>query len=156
MARKEVYVTIAGGPDNRDNGKRFLLIEMSAYDIEWFAIRALMALGSSGITVPQELTNAGAIGLALLGYQVFMGASPDAIQPLKDEMMTRCVHFAPEGPIRMSWDPQLVEEVSTLREIREKLLELHTGFTLAGLAQSLKEAISARQAALSPNTSTYP
>jgi len=157
--RKEVYVTIAGSADNRDNGKRFLIVEMSAYDLEWFYARALMALGTSGITVPQELADAGAIGLALLGYQVFMGASPAAIEPLKDEMMARCVRFAPDGDIRMGWNPQLVEEVSTLRSLREKWLELHTGFTLAELARNLKEAVSAKmaaQASLSPNTSTSP
>jgi hypothetical protein len=159
MARKECYVTIAGAPDNRDNGKRFLIIEMSAYDLEWFYARALMALGSSGITVPQELADAGAIGLALLGYQVFMGSSPAAIEPLKNEMMERCVHYAPNGDVRMGWNPQLVEEVSTLRALREKWLALHTGFTLAGLAQKLKEAVSARiaaQASISQNTSTSP
>ena len=157
MARKEVYVTIAGAPGNRDNGKRFLIVELPAYDIEWFYLRAIMALGSSGIAVPQDLVDAGAIGLAILGYQVFTGASPAAIQPLKDEMMERCVHFAPDGDIRMGWSPELVEEVSTLRALREKWLELHTGFTIAGLAQALKEAISAKMAALaslSRNTST--
>src|ERR1700744_4535170 len=124
--RQEKQVTIT--EDNRDRGKRFLLVEMSAYDTEWFYARALMALGTSGISVPQEIADMGAIGIALIAYQVFLGASPAAIQPLKDEMMQRCVRYAPTDEIAMGWDPSVIEEVSTLKRLRETILEMHTGF----------------------------
>lgn len=157
--RKELTVTItAGTPDtNRDHGKKFLLVEMAAYDLEDFYLRCIIALGTSGITVPQELVDAGAIGLAFMSYQAFMGSSPAAVIPLKDEMMQRCVHWAPTNEIRTGWEPSLIEEVSTLRRLREEWLVLHTGFTLAALAQKLKELVAAKQIAaesLSQNTPT--
>lgn len=155
--RKEKYITITA--DNRDKGKRFLITEMPAYDLEWFYARALMALGTSGISVPQELVEMGAIGIALLSYQIFLGASPAAIQPLKDEMMKRCVSYAPSDEISAGWDPSVIEEVSTLKLLREEILELHTGFTLAALAQSLREMVAAKKASaesFSQNTPTSP
>jgi hypothetical protein len=118
-----------------------------------------MALGTSGISVPQELVDMGAIGIALLSYQVFLGASPAAIQPLKDEMMVRCVQFAPTDQIAMGWDPSVIDEVSTLKLLREQILELHTGFTLAAIAQNLQDMAAAKKAvldSLSPNTQTSP
>jgi hypothetical protein len=157
--RQERYVTITSGTTdtNRDHGKRFLLVEMPAYDLEEFYMRALMALGTSGIAIPQDMVDAGAIGLALIGYQAFMGSDPSIVKPLKDEMMQKCVFSSPTDDVRMPWSPMLIEEVSTLRRLREEWLVLHTGFTLAALAQTVMEMGAAKKAAqdsLSRSTST--
>lgn len=160
--RKEKDITIIAGnlESNRDYGKRFRIIELPAYDLEDFYMRALMALGTSGITVPQDMADAGAIGLALVGYQAFLGSSPSAVRPLKDEMMERCVHLvAEDNSAMMKWDRSLIEEVSTMRTLREEWLLLHTGFTLAALAQLLTEMMAAKRAArdsLLRNTLTSP
>lgn len=147
MALQEKYVTISGKEGNRDNGSRFLIVEMPAYQLEKWGVRALMALGTSGITVPQELADAGILGIALLGYQVFMGAKFETVEPLMDEMLA-CVKFHPEGSETITDIPRgLIKEVSTLHTLRREWLELHTGFTLAELVQQLTEAISAKAAA---------
>lgn len=160
MALREQLVTIAGKEDNRDNGKRFLVQEMPAAQLEKWGVRALMALATSGIAVPQEMADAGVLGIALLGYQVFMGAKFEAVEPLMDEMM-RCVKFQPEGSEHVTDIPRgLIEEVSTCWTLREKWLEVCTGFTFAELALQLKDAISAKVAAVqalnSQSTPTYP
>ena len=142
--RRELVVSfddVAEG--NRDKGKKFLIVEMAAYDLEWFSIRALQALGTSGVPVSQEMVDAGAVGLLLLGYQAFMGSDEESIKRLKDEMMG-CVFLQSSAEVRVPWNPQLVSEVSTLKTLREKWLYLHTGFTLAELALKLTTAISAK------------
>lgn len=141
----------AEGKVNRDAGKTFLLTEMAAIPTEKWGIRAMMALGTSGIVVPQELADAGILGIALLGYQALMGAEFKAIEPLMDEMM-HCVQYLPSESVRMPFSmfgDSTIEEVSTLLLLREQLLELHTGFTLAEIAQRLKEAVSAKNSSLS-------
>lgn len=149
---KELVVPIRGG---RDDGKIFTIKELPAYDLEWWYVRAVMALGTSGIAVPQDIADAGAVGLAILGYQVFLGAKPEAIAPLRDEMM-RCVWYTPSPEAQpMPWSPSLVFDVSTLRTLREKWMELHTGFTLAAVALKLSEAVAAKRAMQSSlNTET--
>lgn len=148
--RKEEIVDLTHLPqDNRDRNKRFIITEMPAYQLEWFAARALMALGTSGINVPQEIADLGAVGLLILGYQTFLNANPEAVRPLKDEMMM-CVSEVKPGTvseIQRGWDPSLVEEISTLKLLREKWLQLHTGFTFAELASKLSLTISAKKEA---------
>src|SRR6185312_4034926 len=159
MARKEAFVTIPGphSEDNRDGGKSFVIVEMNAYDLEWFAIRAFQALGTSGVHIDPEVVNAGAIGLFLSFYQAFMGSTAEQIKPLRDEMMS-CVFLLPSSGVRMPWSPQLVENVGTLKTLREAWLKLHTGFTLAELVLHMNNEISARMRTTrrrgSSNTST--
>lgn len=140
---KELTVSIKGG---RDDGKVFLIREIPAYDLEWFWIRTVMALGTSGITVPQDIVDSGAVGLLMIGYQAFLGAKPEAVKPLRDEMM-QTVWFTPSPNVDpMPWHPSLVFDLSTLRTLREKWLELHTGFSVAALAQKLGESAAAMRA----------
>lgn len=157
--RRSIDVPIMSLPgdrlENRDAGKVFVVTEVSAGQAEEWGLRALMALGTSGIIVPKELVDAGAIGLALVGYQALMGAREDAVLPLWREMIPACVTMrTADGNGVMPFNEQLIEEVSTRIELRKRILELHTGFTLAELAQKLKQAGSAATASNSPNTST--
>lgn len=143
--RRTISVTIVqepGARENRDAGKTFLLTEADAVQAEEWGLRALMAISTSGIVVPQEIADAGLIGFVLIGYQALMGAKFSEVQPLWKEMLT-CIKFAPSEGILMPWHSTLVEEVSTLLELRKRLMELHTGFTLAEFAQKLKSANSA-------------
>jgi len=162
--RRTVTVKILAedGKDNRDAGKTFVITEVSAVEAEEWGLRAVMALGTSGIVVPQEMADAGLIGAVLVGYQAFMGARPSEVLPLWREMMPACVKYkapsdTPTGAeILMPWSPSLVEEVSTLLTLRKAIMELHTGFTLAELAQRFKAATLARQNTNSQATSTSP
>jgi hypothetical protein len=67
----------------------------------------MMALGTSGISVPPEMADAGLIGVALVGYQAFMGAREEAVLPLWREMLPACVEYAPSrghfDAVRRSW-----------------------------------------------------
>lgn len=153
---REVTIVQEGERENRDAGKTFLITEVSAVDAEEWGLRAIMALGSSGITVPQEMVDAGLIGAVLVFYQAFMGANEAAVLPLWREMIPSCVKYKPSPEIRMPYDPSLFEEVSTLMLLRQQIMELHTGFTLAELARQFKEAAIARQQLNSQTTSTSP
>jgi hypothetical protein len=158
---KIIIIKAEEGKEIRDAGKSFLITETSAVQAEEWGLRAIMALGTSGFVVPQEMADAGLIGLALLGYSAFMGASEAAVLPLWREMLPTCVQYkaplesASGADILMPWSPSLVEEVSTLLLLRKQIVELHTGFTLAELAQKLRQASSARQSMNSPATSTF-
>lgn len=144
--RRTRNVTIEGTPDeNRDAGKVFIVTEVSAVQAEEWGLRALMALGTGGITVPQEMADAGLMGVALISYQAFMGAREDAVMPLWREMLPACVTQSVSAGVTLPWSPILVEEPSTLLQLRQQILELHTGFTLAELAQRLKAATLALQ-----------
>jgi hypothetical protein len=149
-----------GEKENRDAGKSFLLTEVSAVLAEEWGLRAMMALGTSGIIVPQEIADAGLIGFALIGYQAFMGAREDAVLPLWREMLPACVQSKPPAgensagaTILIPWNEMLVEEVSTLMLLRQQILELHVGFTSAEIALMLRTAVSAKISA-SLNTGT--
>lgn len=154
--RKTRKLTIEGNPEeNRDAGKVFLITEVSAVQAEEWGLRALMALGTSGIVVPQEVADAGVIGVVMIGYQAFMGASPAEVLPLWREMLPACVSQWVSSEVSHPWNPTLVEETSTLLKLRQNILELHTGFTLAEIALNFKTKISALKSN-SPDTSTSP
>lgn len=165
MARRTAIVTITttDGVENRDAGKSFLLTEAPALQAEEWALRAMMALGTSGFIVPQELADAGLMGVAIVGYQAFMGSSEQAVLPLWREMLPMCVQYKAPNPnpqtgadVLMPWAPGYIEEVSTLLTLRRQLLELHTGFTLAEFALKLQQVSSALPKATSSTTSTSP
>lgn len=155
--RRSVPVTIPAAGDsreNRDAGKTFIITEVSATQAEEWGLRAIMALGTSGIVVPKEMADAGLIGAVLVGYQAFMGAKPSEVLPLWREMLPACVTYKPSHDIVLPYNDTLIEEVSTRLLLRQRILELHTGFTLAELAQQFREATLARQQQDSQNTST--
>lgn len=154
--RRYRELKIEGNPEeNRDAGKVFVVTEVSAVQAEEWGLRALMALGTSGVVIPEEVAAAGLIGAVMIGYQAFMGASPSEVLPLWREMLPACVTQRASAEVVHPWNPTLVEEPSTLLKLRQMILELHTGFTLAELAQNFKLAILARQKT-SPTTSTSP
>lgn len=155
-----VVIKAEDGKENRDASKAFLVTEASAVQAEEWGLRAIMALGTSGFIVPQEMADAGLIGLALVAYQAFMGAREEAVLPLWREMLPACVQYkapteaASGADILMPWSPGLVEEVSTLMLLRQQILEVHTGFTLAELFLRLQRATSAISSTSSPDTPT--
>jgi hypothetical protein len=137
--RKTEMVTVP--MEGRDKGKTFLITEMGAVQGERWATRALLALGRSGVEVPDELRGAGMAGIALYGIRALLRVAYDDAQPLLDEMMN-CVKFVPDARhpnfarslvTSQSGESDDVEEVSTLLYLRSKVFELHTGFSLADL-----------------------
>lgn len=148
------HKTIVIDIEGRDKGKAFLIVERSAYDAEKWATRALMALGRSGIDVPPEAMQAGALGLLLVGIEAFKRMPFEDAEPLLDEMMA-CVTFVPDPgkidantgrPISrplLQGDDGDLEEVSTLLKLRSEVIELHLGFSLAATLSNLAAAAQA-------------
>lgn len=139
VLEKTIPLPKQGERENRDAGKMFVLTEMPASQGEKWAMRAFMALARSGIDIPEGIVSLGMIGVAMVGFQAFRNASFADVEPLMDEMMT-CIKIAP-SPENRSIVRGLVEndieEVKTRFDLRQHILELHAGFTLAELASMM-------------------
>ncbi|EOZ6873649.1 hypothetical protein ACQVAB_005337, partial [Escherichia coli] len=72
--------------------KVFHLTEMSASQAEWWAMRAIMAMGRGGVELPDDVRSLGMAALALEGLKALSKIPPDEARPLMDEMMD-CVQF---------------------------------------------------------------
>jgi hypothetical protein len=141
--RRTVKLTIPGVPSaepgERDNGKTFLLTEMSAYDGQNWALRALLALVSSGIRLPQDALNTGWAGMARYGLTAFLGCSYGDLAPLLEEMLgqVQYIHTDTKGrptpPAAIMRGPNCqIDEIKTFLVLHKALFELHAGFSAAG------------------------
>lgn len=133
--RKEVDYIIAH--EGRDKGKVFHLTEMPAMKAEKWAMRALFAVARSGVDIGEALDGtSGMQGIALVGMQALFRMDFVDAEPLLDEML-QCVTVKPDpnNPmlVRALFETD-IEEVSTLLSIRDEVLRLHTGFSLADAA----------------------
>lgn len=148
MARKTKEVTIEG--EGRDQGKVFILTEMSATATESWAIRAMGAMSRSGMEIPEEAPAGGMAAFSAIGLKAFMAAPYHETQPLLAEMMD-CVKIkealTPDGR-RIT--PDDIEELSTIAKLRDEVFELHTGFSLA--ATLLRAAAEAQARVLASST----
>ena len=132
----------------RDKGKIFLLTEMSAFAAEKWAAKALLALMKSGADIPETTLGAGTAGLASIAMTAFGNVPPEALMPLLDEMMS-CVQCIPDPRNPLSARKLVeedIEEITTIFEIRKRLLDLHLGFSLAAkLSNSSASAAAIEQ-----------
>jgi len=150
--RKTIDVTIS--EEGRDKGKIFVVTEMPAVKAEKWATKALLALGRSGVDIPEDIFSAGMAGLVVVGISKLLHVSFADAEPLLDEMFD-CIQRRPDPK-----NPELVmpisineiEEVKTVVRLRAEVFALHTGFSLADIASKLK-AMPASPSA-SPNTKT--
>lgn len=164
MARKHKIVTIDA--EGRDKGKSFLIVEKSAWDSEKWATRALLTLSKAGVEVPDDVMQAGAIGLLAIGLDAFRQLSFEEAEPLLAEMVT-CIHFVPDAATKdpMTGRPMTrglimptevndgdIEEVPTLLKLRAEALELHVGFSISAAISTLM-AMTARNSSR-PRTQT--
>lgn len=132
MARKTVTVTIV--EEGRDKGKVFVLTELSAYEAEEWAGRAIFALMNSGVAIPDNIAQAGLAGVASLGIQAISKLPFDAAKPLFDKML-ECVQIQPSPNVTRALIDDDIEEVATLLTLRKRVLSLHVDFSMA-VAQS--------------------
>jgi hypothetical protein len=105
---------------------------MSAFAAEKWAAKALLALMKSGVEIPDDVANSGTAGLASIAMAAFGNVPPDSLIALLDEMMD-CVQCVPDprNPRPRKLVEEDIEEVTTIFEIRKRLLDLHLGFSLA-------------------------
>jgi len=122
--RKSINFTATKG---RDSGKTFLIEEMSADATEWWAIRCFLAVGNSGLNVPDDMASQGVAGLLEYGIRSLFKIKPEEAKPLLDEMMN-CVKIIPSAGVVRGLVSTDIEEVSTRFEIRKQVIDLHTGF----------------------------
>jgi hypothetical protein len=138
MARTTTNYTIQD--EGRDHGKVFVLTELPAIRAESWAMRALLALMSSGVEVPEGFDRMGMAGMAEVGIRALSGLKWEVAEPLLAEMWS-CVQIMPDPS-----KPQIVrnlidediEEISTRVKLRAEVWKLHTGF-LKAVAPSISE-----------------
>lgn len=128
MARKETFITIDAA--GRDQGKVFYIKEMSASQAEWWALRALMAMGRGGVEIPDNLRSMGIAAMAVEGLKAISKIPPDEAKPLLDELMT-CVQAVPNPADTTVVRPLIeadIDEVATRLNLRAEVFKLHVDF----------------------------
>ncbi|AWQ48037.1 hypothetical protein I5Q01_02690 [Serratia ureilytica] len=128
MARKETFITIDAA--GRDQGKVFYIKEMSASQAEWWALRALMAMGRGGVEIPDNLRSMGIAAMAVEGLKAISKIPPDEAKPLLDELMT-CVQAVPNPADKTVVRPLIeadIDEVATRLHLRAEVFKLHVDF----------------------------
>ncbi len=128
MARKTATVTISA--EGRDKGKVFILTELSAYEAEDWAGRALFALMNAGVKIPDNIAEAGLAGVAAMGLKAIAKLPFDSAKPLLDKMM-ECIQIQPSPAVTRALIPDDIEEVATLLQLRKQVLGLHMDFSMA-------------------------
>jgi len=157
--------TVTITQDGRDKGKIFVLSEMPASQAEEWAMKALNAIAQNS-DIPAGLSNAGMLGVFILGLKPILAAPWDLVKPLMNELFDSCLSIMPDKgnpALLRGAGTELVkpagklfevdiEEVSTRMFLRNEIIELHTGFSLAAvLSQGWKQIITV---AASVNTPT--
>ncbi|MBD9423359.1 hypothetical protein IB259_29185 [Achromobacter sp. ACM04] len=130
MARKQITLTI--GAEGRDKGKVFILTELSAYDAEEWAGRALFSLMNAGVEIPDNIAEAGLAGVAAMGMKAIAKLPFESAKPLLEKMMD-CVQIQPSPNVTRELMSGDVEEVATLFTLRKKVLGLHLDFFTAAV-----------------------
>lgn len=158
--RKIEQVTITA--EGRDKGKTFTIREMPAFHAEEWFTRAVMLLARSGLEVPTDIMDRGAMafvataaGLAIAGLSK---ANYDDVQPLLAQMMN-CVTYNPPGaPMADVSDPAqlfaIIEDVKTILFLREKVISLHVGFSVGDYVSLFLAEAAVKLTPSSPNTPT--
>lgn len=128
MARRTKVFTVQDDK-SRDNGKAYLITEMSAEAAEWWAFQVLQALLGSDAEIDfnAPLAQMARQGLAALGK-----LPPEKARPLLEQMMD-CVRVklpnTNDSRDMLSGD---IEEVKTRIMLRKEVLELHLDFFVNG------------------------
>ena len=126
MARKQASFVAQTG---RDQGKEFLITEMSATQAENWAFRVILAIGNAGIEIPDNLAAQGMAGLMAVGYMNLLKIPFEAAKPLLDEMMG-CVQIVPSPNVKRPLIEDDIEEVKTRLALRKAIWDLHMDFFL--------------------------
>ena len=143
MARQVLTYTVPEGK-SRDAGKTFVITEMSAFEIESWAMRALLVIMANNVVLPPDLSarvqsgEAGLADIATLGLKSLSGLRYADAKPLLDDMMT-CVKIAPDkrnpSILREIVDED-IEEIMTIVELRKLIWGMHTNFLPAADAHN--------------------
>jgi hypothetical protein len=131
MARKISYYEVTA--EGRDKGKLFKLTEMSASQGEHWAVRALLAIGRTGIELPDGIEKAGFSAIASFGLGLIMKLPIEEADILLAEMM-QCIQIVPNPQNRELTRALIeddIEEVKTRVLLRKAVFDLHVDFLKA-------------------------
>lgn len=128
---------------NRDQGKRFRITEMSACAQERWATRAVLALLNSGMELPdgveaEDLQGSSGLAKVLgMGVKAFSKIKYDYAEPLYAELLKCVDYLGTQGetvsrPLDEQTADEVIEEVTTLFMLRKEVLSLHLDFLSAG------------------------
>lgn len=140
MARKTAMYSVTD--EGRDNGKLFLITEMSATQAESWAMRVLFALMEGNIDLPENYAELGMAGLAEIGLRGIGKLKWDVAEPLLEEMFG-CVQMIPDPSKTHVVRPLIesdIEEVMTRLKLRMEVFGLHTDFLHAAGPSLLSSA----------------
>ena len=162
MARKETIVSIVD-EESRDNGRDFLIVEMSAIKSEKWATKALLAIVASGADIGDDVNvNGGIQELAKVGIKALTGLKYEFVEPLMDEMMS-CWHYlrtpgdtTARQALNTGNCDNYIEEVSTFLKLRSETLSIHLGFSVAGKISDFQKGQEEKVAEKQQNTKTPP
>jgi hypothetical protein len=133
MARKTLTWTV--DDKNRDEGKLFHIMELSATETEEWAVQAFLALSNAGIEIPEDVAAMGFAGIAKVGLAALGKVPYEHVKPLMDKMMG-CVKIIPDAS-QMSVMRQLIEsdieEMTTRMKLRKMIFGLHADFFMTAM-----------------------
>lgn len=125
--RKEIEIKIEQG---RDANKVFKIKEMSASQMDRWAIKALILLGKGG--------NGGIAKLGTMGFkeilEAFGNAEYEKAEPLLQELL-ECCSFEKDGSsvvLKKDFIDGVVEDWTTLMRLKIEALKLNLGFLEQG------------------------
>lgn len=129
MARKQItHIVEAAG---RDQGKEFLITEMSAWDADTLAQDIWRAMGDAKFTgIPQDVIAMGSAGLATLGLSVLSASKPEVAAVMRDKLLgTVDVVITHDGQQQVRKVKSIdFEEVQTIRTLMDRVFEVNFGF----------------------------
>ena len=134
---------------NRDATKAYSITEMPASQAERWAFRVFQALARSGADIPDHVAGAGMAGMAAVGLRALANTPYHEAAELMDEMF-QCITIVRDKSHPDMTFPLMeedIQEVSTRVLLRTEVFELHTGFSLAGVRQSLTKTATSAQPA---------
>lgn len=152
--RKSKIVTIPAAEGNRDSGKHFFITEMSAVRVEKWAMRAISAMANGGMDIPPEVTRLGLGAVLAAGFRGILTMAFADAEPLLDEMM-QCAQVLPDKSkpdVLRPIDDEDIQEVTTLLLLRTEVIEIHTGFSIAGWLSNLGRSATKDQTPDTPIT----
>ena len=110
----------------RDADKVYRITEMPAVKAEKWALKALWAVASAGVDIPEDVTNAPLAKLAEFGLKALAKVPFHIVEPLLDEMLT-CVEVLTDAGVRKLIADDF-QDVKTILKLRKEVLSFHVDF----------------------------
>ena len=128
--RKKQTITIED--EGRDKGKVFVIEEMPARQVERWERRALACMAQTGVEVPDDVRNAGFGAILAMGLKALLGMHGPEVEALHDELMA-CVKLQPDANRDFTREAleEEIEEVKTILTLKDEVIKLHAGFSVA-------------------------